>query len=482
MDRLHVATLNIRNLADRWPERLPLLLADMAALQPDLLGLQEVVYLMHQDRLIGAAGEGRYARVRGWAGRPEYGNSLLVREPLAAGEVDRLDLGLNRSAHRASVRLPGGSLVLVVVTHLHHEVDGRAERDDQARQLLDWLEATDPAAVTRRGRATSTPIPTSRPARPMVAAGYRSAYAEANGAEPAVTWPSGIQAPGHGHRRRPGLPRLHLGVGRRAGRRRPARVRSAASGRSDALPERPLRDLRAPRDRGSAPPRRPMTTAGALRLAHRGDWRRAAENTLAGVPGRAGRAGLRRPRVRCSVGGGRRAGGLSRRDARPRPGPARAGRRAAIGGARRPRGADAGGRCSRLAGRRAFLDVELKDDPGPALDRGARRRSRTRAAQRGRSRRSIAARSSGSRRRASAWPRWLNASSSTTRSSPRRWSSAAAASPSSGARSTRRAVALARDRPGSRWRPGPSGGGPRSIASPGSASWPSAWRVPALDG
>ena len=36
VDRLLVATLNIRNLADRWDERLPLLLADMAALQPDL--------------------------------------------------------------------------------------------------------------------------------------------------------------------------------------------------------------------------------------------------------------------------------------------------------------------------------------------------------------------------------------------------------------------------------------------------------------
>ena len=70
MDRLHVATLNIRNLADRWFERLPLLLADMATLQPDLLGLQEVVYVMQQDRLIGAAGEGRYGVVRGWAGRP----------------------------------------------------------------------------------------------------------------------------------------------------------------------------------------------------------------------------------------------------------------------------------------------------------------------------------------------------------------------------------------------------------------------------
>src|SRR5215204_921421 len=112
MDRVHVATLNIRNLADRWFERLPLLLADMAALQPDLLGLQEVVYVMQQDRLIGAAGEGHYGAVRGWAGRPEYGNSLLVRAPLAATDVDRVDLAHNRSAHRAVVALPGGSTLL----------------------------------------------------------------------------------------------------------------------------------------------------------------------------------------------------------------------------------------------------------------------------------------------------------------------------------------------------------------------------------
>src|SRR5438128_2086221 len=38
MDALHVATLNIRNSADRWAERLGLLLPDMAALQPDLMG------------------------------------------------------------------------------------------------------------------------------------------------------------------------------------------------------------------------------------------------------------------------------------------------------------------------------------------------------------------------------------------------------------------------------------------------------------
>ena len=34
MAQLTVATLNIRNIADRWSERLPLLLADMAAMSP----------------------------------------------------------------------------------------------------------------------------------------------------------------------------------------------------------------------------------------------------------------------------------------------------------------------------------------------------------------------------------------------------------------------------------------------------------------
>jgi endonuclease/exonuclease/phosphatase family metal-dependent hydrolase len=194
VDRLHVATLNILNLADRWPERLPLLLADMAALQPDLLGLQEVVFVMQQDRLIGAAGEGRYAAVRGWAGRPEYGNSLLVREPLVATDEDRLDLGFERAAHRVRVVLPGGSTVLVIVTHLHHEVDGAAERDRQAEALLDWLaDAPDADATIAMGDFNANP---AEPAAIRIrAAGFRSAYAEANGADPAVTWPSGLQAP-----------------------------------------------------------------------------------------------------------------------------------------------------------------------------------------------------------------------------------------------------------------------------------------------
>ena len=97
---IRVLTLNILNMADRWPERLPLLLAEFGALQPDVAGLQEVVYVMQQDRLLAASGEGEYAVRRAWAYRPdEAGNSLLVRRPLAdrltppSGD-ERLDLGL----------------------------------------------------------------------------------------------------------------------------------------------------------------------------------------------------------------------------------------------------------------------------------------------------------------------------------------------------------------------------------------------------
>jgi endonuclease/exonuclease/phosphatase family metal-dependent hydrolase len=196
MARLTVATLNIRNLADRWDERLPLLLADMAAVQPDVLGLQEVVYPMQQDRLIGAAGEGRFESFRSWAGRPEYGNAILVREHLAdtASQAERLDLGLNRSALRLVLVLEDGATVLAAVTHLHHVPADEAERDDQARQLLEWLDTSPPTdARVVVGDFNAEPVEPA--ADRMRAAGFRSAYADSNGTDPAVTWPSGLKAP-----------------------------------------------------------------------------------------------------------------------------------------------------------------------------------------------------------------------------------------------------------------------------------------------
>ena len=79
-------------------ERLPLLLAGHGRAGAGRHGAQ-------RGRLPAPAGpppgrrrrQGRYEAVRGWAGRPEYGNSLLVRAPLAATDADRLDLGALRA-------------------------------------------------------------------------------------------------------------------------------------------------------------------------------------------------------------------------------------------------------------------------------------------------------------------------------------------------------------------------------------------------
>jgi endonuclease/exonuclease/phosphatase family metal-dependent hydrolase len=82
----------------------------------------------------------------------------------------------------------------VAVTHLHHAVPATAERDEQAVALIDWLArapGTDATIVMGDFNADPAEPAYSR----MVAAGFRSAFAEANGAEPAVTWPSGLQAP-----------------------------------------------------------------------------------------------------------------------------------------------------------------------------------------------------------------------------------------------------------------------------------------------
>lgn len=195
MDRLHVATLNIRNIADRWEERLPLLLADFAALQPDVIGMQEVVFTLQQDRVIGAAGPAHYDALRAWAGRLEAGNGALVKKPLAAADVERLDLNYERSALRFRVQLPNGNRLLFCSVHLHHIPAHPELRLAQTEALIAWLDASpehDVMVVVGDFNA--------HPAEPayarLVAAGFTSAHLAANGEEPAVTWPSGLIAEG----------------------------------------------------------------------------------------------------------------------------------------------------------------------------------------------------------------------------------------------------------------------------------------------
>src|SRR5262245_42784931 len=166
----------------------------MAALQPDVIGLQEVVYPLQQDRLIGASGPGFYTALRGWTGRPEYGNAILVREPLGAALPTRLDLGHNRSALRARIVAKDGPPLVFAVTHLHHLPADEGTRESQAEALVRWLDEV-PSAQPLVVVGDFNAEPDEPTYRVMTDAGFRSAFAVANGREPDVTWPSGIQAP-----------------------------------------------------------------------------------------------------------------------------------------------------------------------------------------------------------------------------------------------------------------------------------------------
>ena len=86
MPTLRIATFNIRNINDRYEERRPLLLEAFAAIDPDIIGLQEVTFAEHdQDDMLAQALPARtYRSLR--AESPKFrgfGNAILC----AAGEV-----------------------------------------------------------------------------------------------------------------------------------------------------------------------------------------------------------------------------------------------------------------------------------------------------------------------------------------------------------------------------------------------------------
>jgi endonuclease/exonuclease/phosphatase family metal-dependent hydrolase len=121
---------------------------------------------------------------------------MLVASSLAASVADaeRVDLGLNRSALRLVVSVEGRRL-LAVVTHLHHVPADESLRDEQVEALLSWLDGA-PASHAQVVVGDFNAEPSEPAAARMRDAGFRSAYTEANGSDPSVTWPSGLQAPG----------------------------------------------------------------------------------------------------------------------------------------------------------------------------------------------------------------------------------------------------------------------------------------------
>ncbi|MBW3651644.1 MAG: endonuclease/exonuclease/phosphatase family protein [Actinobacteria bacterium] len=195
--RLRIATLNVRNTADRWRQRRELLVAQLVELRPDVIGVQELRRRPSQVRWITrrlnqslSLDEPPYRyHSTGKAGLWGLweGIALLSRLPIVAR--GSLDLGgEHRVANWVRVRLVDGTLLEVHNSHL----SSREERlrDEQARLIIDHL--------TTRGETPTLLVgdlnagPASSTLR-VLGERFRSAYALVNGEEPRKTWPTALR-------------------------------------------------------------------------------------------------------------------------------------------------------------------------------------------------------------------------------------------------------------------------------------------------
>jgi endonuclease/exonuclease/phosphatase family metal-dependent hydrolase len=150
MDVLRAVTVNIWNRQGIWERRLPLLRAGLAALAPDVVGLQEVLAFggtSQADEL--AAGLGWHVHYGpAWAigGGLTMGNALLSPWPFARTDVLPLpappDLD-SRSVAHAVLDAPCGQ-VPVFCTHLTFQLHRSDARCAQVRALADHVTALFP--------------------------------------------------------------------------------------------------------------------------------------------------------------------------------------------------------------------------------------------------------------------------------------------------------------------------------------------------
>ncbi len=185
-----VATLNVRHTADRWRARAPLLAEQLVALDPDVIGLQEVRRFPRQARWIAREATRRRGRPPAWEVRTSYKTGvkrlwegLAVLTQLPAVDPVRLRLGGDaRVALRVTVELPDGRPLDVYTAHL---ADGdQAVRCAQAERLLAWMEKRPDVPQVLVGDLNSAPG--SGPLK-ILGRRLRSAYALVHGSEPIRT-------------------------------------------------------------------------------------------------------------------------------------------------------------------------------------------------------------------------------------------------------------------------------------------------------
>jgi len=144
---LDVVTLNIYHDKADWPKRLPLIVAQLRALDPDIIALQEVLQTeaLHNQAQTIAAELGytvQFVSTDPADQAHRYGNALLTRLPVKAQDWHRLQPhDDSRSIGHARLDIDGHPLD-VYFTHLHWTLEGGAIREVQVADALDFVART----------------------------------------------------------------------------------------------------------------------------------------------------------------------------------------------------------------------------------------------------------------------------------------------------------------------------------------------------
>ena len=193
---VRVATINLLKSARRWPERLPLVAAGLAELQPDLIGLQEVIFRaggttahdlareLGGYEVVAAPKTGRHRRAEGVA--------VLSRLPIREHESLPLVGGEGRVAQFVRVEAAGERPLRFANGHYLWRPLAHRTRARQVEQVLAHLGRGDPAVpLVVGGDFNATP---ESPAIAAIRRAMTSAHAATHGGEPDSTCPSPLRS------------------------------------------------------------------------------------------------------------------------------------------------------------------------------------------------------------------------------------------------------------------------------------------------
>ncbi len=198
-DSVRVATLNVRNTADRWKERRSLVVEQLVDLQPDVIGIQELRRFPKQGKWIldqvnqmipgNKPHYSIYISYKTGLYRLREGIGLMSRLPVI--NRDRLNLlGGNRVAQRIEVKLPSGGVLEVYNTHFHHAENANDIRSIQARMILAWMAQRH--AIPKVLVGDFNDVPDSATIN-ILYGHLRPTFQEFHGAEPAGTVPTQLR-------------------------------------------------------------------------------------------------------------------------------------------------------------------------------------------------------------------------------------------------------------------------------------------------